>query len=69
MAGKHGTRDGQPPATTTIAKSKLGGFVPAPPHQATSLSSHDNKQLGGEAPHYIELSISFPFVLLFLGFL
>ena len=23
MAGKHGTRDGQPPATTAIAKSKI----------------------------------------------
>jgi hypothetical protein len=29
-------------------KSKLGGSVPAPPHPATSLSNHDNNQLGGE---------------------
>jgi hypothetical protein len=69
MAGRHGTRDGQPPATTVIIKSKLGGSVLAPPHPATSLSNHDNNQLGEEAPHYIELSISFPFILLFLGFL
>jgi len=48
MAGKHGTRDGQPPATIAIAKSKLGGSVPALPHSATSLSNHDNNQLGGE---------------------
>ena len=46
MAGKHGTQDGQPRATTAIAKSKLGGSVPAPSHPATSLSNHDNNQLG-----------------------
>ena len=49
MAGKHGTQDGQPPTTTTaVAKSKLRGSVLAPPHSATSLSNHDNNQLGGE---------------------
>ena len=52
MAGKHGTRDGQPAATTATAKSKLGGSVPAPPHPVTSLSNHNNNQLGGEGiPH------------------
>jgi len=52
MAGKHETRDGQPLATTATTKSKLGGYVPTPPHPATSLSNHDNNQLGGEGiPH------------------
>jgi len=53
MVGKHGTRDGQPPATTATIKSKLGGFVPASPHLATSLSNHDNNQLGGEGIPYV----------------
>ena len=48
MVGKHGTGDGQLQVTTTTAKSKLGGSIPAPPHPATSLSYHDNNQLGGE---------------------
>ena len=48
MVGKHGIGDGQLLATTTIAKSKLEGFVPAPQHPAISLSNHDNNQLGGE---------------------
>ena len=49
MAGKHGTRDGQPPATTVTAKTKLEALVPAPPHSATSLSNHVNNQLRGRA--------------------
>ena len=48
MAGKHGTGDGQLPATIATTKSKLEGSVPAPPYLAISLSNHDNKQLGGE---------------------
>ena len=49
MASKHGTQDGQPPTTTAIAKkTKLGGPVLGPPHSATSLSNHDNNQLGRE---------------------
>ena len=48
MVGKHGTGDGQLPAITATAKSKLEGSVPTPPHSATSLSNHDNNQLGGE---------------------
>ena len=66
MAGKHGTRDGQPPATTATIKSKLGGFVPASPHLATSLSNHDNNQLGEKAsPMYLD-KYSFPFIILSL---
>jgi hypothetical protein len=48
MAGKHGIRDGQPLATTAIAKLELGGSVQASSHSVTSLSNHDNNQLGGE---------------------
>ena len=50
--GKHGTGDGQLPATTATTKSKWEGSVLAPPHPAVSLSNHDNNQLGGEdIPH------------------
>ena len=52
MVGYYGTRGGQPPAATTTTKLELGGYVPAPSHPATSLSKHDNNQLGGEGiPH------------------
>ena len=52
MAGKHGIGDGQLLVTTATTKSKLGGSVLAPPHPTTSLSNHDNNQLGGEGiPH------------------
>ena len=50
-------------------KSKLGGSVPAPPHPATSLSNHDNNQLGKGHPLCIQISIYFPFILLFLSLL
>jgi hypothetical protein len=53
MAGKHGTQDAQPPATTTTTKSKLGGSIPASPHPTTSLSNHDNNQLEGEGIPYV----------------
>jgi hypothetical protein len=65
MIGYYGTRGGQPPPTIAIAKPELGGSIPAPPHSATSLSNHDNNQLGGECiPVYLDKYLIF--LLLFL---
>jgi hypothetical protein len=66
MAGRHGTQDGQSPATISTTKSKLGGSVPAPSHLATSLSNHDNNQLGGERHPRVSSKYFFLFVLLSL---
>jgi hypothetical protein len=48
MAGRHGMRDGQPPATTTTTKLKFRSSVSASPYPTTLLSNHDNNQLRGE---------------------
>ena len=37
MVGYYGTRGGQSPATTAIAKLELGDSAPALPHLATAL--------------------------------
>ena len=50
MAGKLGTGDGQLPATTATAKSKLGGSLPASPHPAIALRTTTTMSFGERHP-------------------
>jgi len=65
MAGNYGTRGGQSPTT---AKSRLGGFVPAPRYSATPLSNLVNNQLGGRtSPMYPAKYLFSPIIFPILG--
>jgi hypothetical protein len=61
MAGGDGTWDGQSPTATATSEPELGHFVLELQHLATSLSHHDNNQLGERASPMYPAKYFFPF--------